>query len=352
VTVPSELTLERAMTIGGIGRSETRELSQVSKEIYATQWRKARAWKRGVLRSSSDTFTPEQVAMYALHLIEQGYARSTAGLAVRAIRWKHRVAGEPVPDGLPASYVLRGGDSTGTDHDAVNDTERPARRDPFELLSALAATCKPATPKGCRDLALLNLVYAGGFDTAQLAALNVGHVMIDRDGRAEPRTTYWLPLLPSLDDGVTLRHTPRPHYGTLCPVCTLGRWLDMLLNVAPRVGDDAPLFRSIDKGGNIAGTFERKGGQSSAAGRLLGRSINPIVLRPRAAEAGLLDVLPHPVKALRLAGAVAAYSAGEVDAAGAAIRAGYQPGSPLMLRELVDLTGPHMTAPTGEDTTK
>jgi len=344
------MTLERALTIGGIGRSETRELSQVSKEIYATQWRKARAWKRGVLRSSSDTFTPEQCAQYALYLIEQGYARSTAGLAVRAIRWNHRVAGEPVPDGLPASYVLRGRDSTATDHDPVNDTEHPARRDPFELLSALVATCKPASAKGCRDLALMNLVYAGGFDTGQLSSLNVGDVHLGYEQNAEPHTVYHVPLLPSRDNVVTLRHTPRPHYGTMCPVCTLGRWLDMLLDVTPRVPDDAPLFRSIDNGGNIAGTPDRKGGTTADGGRLAARSISPLVLRPRAADAGLLDVLTNPVKALRLAGAVAAYAAGEVDAAGAAIRAGYQPGSPLMLRELVDLAGPAMTAPAGEDT--
>src|SRR5688572_20212258 len=94
----STRALDRALTIGGIGRTATGELSAVTQGIYAGQVARAVAWKRDVLRSAVRTFTPEQVAHYALWLVEQGYARSTASLAVRAIRWSHRVAGEPVPD--------------------------------------------------------------------------------------------------------------------------------------------------------------------------------------------------------------------------------------------------------------
>lgn len=331
-------TLDRALTIGGVGRSTSGELSQVTRKIYATQYGKACDWKRVELRSPSRTFTPEQVAQYALWLVEQGYARSTAGLAVRAIRWGHRVAGEPVPDGLPASYVLRGGDSTGTDHEAVNDLDAPARRDPFDLLAAFTAACKPGETSGVRNLAIINAVYAGGFSAEQLSGLDAGDVHAEPD---VDRIAYALPLLPSRERFATLRHLNDPgHYATLCPACCLSRWVK-LLGYPPNT---APLFRSLDKGGNIAG-LDDKGGTSADGGRLAAGSISKIVLRSVAAEAGLLDVLASPLRALRLAGACAAYLSGALSADDAARRAGYRPGSPIMLSHLLQLTGP----PTRED---
>lgn len=324
----TERQVDRALTIGGVGRTETGELSPVTKGIYAGQYRRAVAWKLAELHSSDRTFTPEQVAQYALWLVEQGYARSTAGLAVRAIRWDHRVEGKPVPDGLPA-YVLLGGDST-ADHEAVNDLDSPASRDPTELLTAFASACRLGEPIGARDMCLVTLLYATGVSLDRLVALNI------EDIQAEGTVLYGVPV----DDirHVMLRHAdPAEHDATICPACAVGRWLDELTAQGAYTG---PLLRSVDKAGNIAGTSGGKAGGSTADGRLRARGIPENILRPLARRAGLDDVARAPARALRLAGAAAAYARGELDLDQTARRAGYTPGSALLLKHLLELTAP------------
>ena len=332
--------LDRALTVGGIGRTESGELTQVSRAIYATQYGKACAWKAAELSSASRTFTPEQVAQYALWLVEQGYARATAGLAVRAIRWGHRVAGEPVPDGLPASYVLRGADHTSDTLVDVNDLCVPARRDPSELLTAFTSACEPGAPRGVRNLAIVNALYSAGLSVARLVELDLRDVMVRREALTS-QLIYSLPVDGDHNRFRDLRHLNDPeHYATLCPACSMGNWLD-LLGWGPSDQDDRPLFRSVDKAGVINGTAESFCGPSTAVdGRLHHRSVAARILRPLAARAGLLDVLKSPVRALRLAGACAGYVRGEYDLHETALRAGYTPTSPLLLRHLLDLTGP------------
>lgn len=335
----SEL-LDRALTVGGIGRTATGELTQVSRAIYATQYGKACAWKAAELSSASRTFTPEQVAQYALWLVEQGYARATAGLAVRAIRWGHRVAGEPVPDGLPASYVLRGADLTSDRLVDVNDLCVPARRDPSELLTAFTSVCEPGTPRGVRNLAIVNTLFSAGMSVERLVALDVDDVQVESETLTS-QLVYSLPVGDDLTTYRALRHLRDPeHYATLCPACTMRRWLD-LLGWGSDAPLDRPLFRSVDKAGVINGTAESFCGPATAVdGRLHPRSVASRILRPLAAQAGLLDVLRSPVRALRLAGACAGYVRGEYDLHETARRAGYTPGSALLLRNLLDLTGP------------
>lgn len=309
--------LDRALTLGGVGRHG--ELSEVTRGIYAHWHGRAAAWKRSEFGSSVRTFTPEQVAQYALWLVEQGYARSTAGLAVRAIRWWHRVAGEPVPDGLPA-YVLLSGDSTAADHERVNDLDAPASRDPLDLLAAMTAVCRPGEPKGCRDLAIINLVYAAGCGVEQLAALNLGDVQSG-----------------TLDVGLSHHDTGPGHYSSMCSPCTLLAWYDLVRARLVKNDPHAPLFRAVDKGGNVAGTGDPYAGLAGT-GRLAPPTISRKILRPLAAEAGLH--LASPTRALRLAGASADYIAGHLSLDQAARRAGYTPNSALMLRHLLDLTAP------------
>jgi hypothetical protein len=308
---------ERALTLGGKGRHG--ELSEVTRGIYAHWYARAAAWKRSEVGSSVRTFTPEQVAQYALWLVEQGYARSTAGLAVRAIRWFHRVAGEPVPDGLPA-YVLLSGHSTPADHEAVNDLDAPASRDPLDLLAAMTAVCRPREPKGRRDLAMINLVYAGGFNAEQLAALNMG----------DAYETGRLDHLP--------HHDGLGCYPSMCARCSVLAWYNLLVGRLGTWNTTDPLFRPVDKGGNVAGTDDPYAGQHAGTGRLAHTSISRKILRPLAVEAGLH--LDSPVRALRLAGASADYIAGVITLDDAARRAGYTPRSALMLRHLLDLTAP------------
>lgn len=257
MTMPAtSAALDRALTIGGIGRSSSGELSEVTRGIYAHWYGRAAEWKRSELGTSSRTFTPEQVAQYAAWLVEQGYARSTAGLAVRAIRWFHRVAGEPVPDGLPASYVLRSGDSTAADHDGVNGLDDPASRDPLDLLAAMTAVCRPRDVKGCRDLLIVTLAFYAGVGAERISALNLGDV--------EPAGRAW--RVTSGSGEAEIEHLAEPgHYVTMCGACAIERWLDALSThgVDVEADNDRPLLRAVDKAGNIAGTFDPYCGTAS-----------------------------------------------------------------------------------------
>lgn len=319
--------LERALTIGGVGRTPTGELSPVTQGIYAGQMARAVAWKRDVLRLTGRTFTPEQVAHYALWLVEQGYARATAELAVRAIRWSHRVAGEPVPDGLPASYVLRGGDSTADDHGRVNDLDLSASRDPTELLTVFASACRLSQPIGARDMLLVTLLYETGMSIEAITALDVDDVHAAPDPAGE--------LAPG---PIILWHPEGAHDSAICGACAVTRWRSHLRAQGARPG---ALFRSIDRGGNIAGTRHAKGGRSTPGdGRLRARGIPDKILRPLASRVGMVDVMRAPARALRLAGAASAYAAGRATLDQAARRAGYKPNSALFLQHLIELTAP------------
>lgn len=324
--------IDRALTIGGIGQAPSGELSPVTKEIYAGQYAKACEWKRAELPqldgSLSRTFTPEQLAQYALWKVQNGYARSTAGLAVRSIRWGHRVAGLPVPDALPAYYVLRAGEPTaGTSE--VNYFDSPARHDPTEILTAFASACRIDRPIGRRDMCLITMMYATGMRLEALTDLDI------EDLRPVAGVNAWMVPTPdgparlecSAGDGTT-------HNDVVCPSCCLGYWLYELRNEGARTG---PLFRSIDKGSNIGGTTTRKAGVHTPGGRLRPLNIPESILRPLCVQAGLTSIRRSPARALRIAGAAAAYVAGEITLERAAARAGYSPTSGLLLRHLLEL---------------
>lgn len=312
--------VDRALTIGGVGRASSGELSPVSKAIYAGQAARGDEWRRSELRLTDPTWTPHDLALYAEALIEQGYATATALLAVRAIRWSHRVHGRPVPDGLPARYVLRVEDDTAPGH-AVNGTGPSARLLGADLLPALASATTPGTAKAARDVALVVLVYALGMTAEQLVALD----LVDVQPPARTGRVYRV-------DGAALRHLVRCARGTaICPACSLRGWLDELRLADVTTG---PLFRSIDRGGNVGGAHRKGGRTSTDAGRLSPRGAGR-ELRRLVTVAGLADVVTHPIRDLRLAGALDAYRDGAA-LADVAARAGYRPDSPLLLRLLLD----------------
>jgi hypothetical protein len=326
----TEKLLHRALTVGGIGRTESGELSPVTRGIYAHWYARACRWKLTELGESSRTFTPEQVAQYAQWLVRQGYARSTAGLAVRAIRWGHRVAGFHVPDGLPATYVLRGAHSTAEQVGDVNDLDVPARRDPSELLAAFVSGCMLRSVKGDRDRCIVNLLYATGLSAERLVGLNLDQV------RSRADIVF---VGPSAGPETLLVHAGTWHEASTCPVCTVRAYVAALAAAGVRTG---PLLRSVDKGGNVGGgTAGKAGGHRTPGGRLSMRGLTSKVLPAIAADAGLAGLIgPSAVRALRLAGAAAAFKRGEATLEQTAIRAGYRPGSALLLAHLLDLVTP------------
>lgn len=336
--------IDRALTVGGIGRAPSGELSPVTRDIYAGQYARACAWKNAEMPPldgvPSRTFTPEQLAQYAQYKVQRGYARSTAGLALRAIRWGHRVAGLPVPDALPALYVLRGGEPSPGAPGDVNDLDSPARRDPTEILTAFASACRLDRTIGRRDLCLVTMIYATGLRLEGLAALDIEDITPVGGVNA-----YSVPIPPRRAGGegsrivldCTAGYRDTTHAAPLCAACCLTAWRFELRRQGAQTG---ALFRSIDKADVIGGTSKAKAGGAGAGGRLRPRGIPESILRPLCVDAGLTAIRRAPARALRLAGAAAAYAAGEATLQQAAARAGYSPGSGLLLRHLLELTAP------------
>ncbi|MEV4122893.1 hypothetical protein [Micromonospora sp. NPDC049645] len=324
--------VDRALTLGGVGRGIDGELSSVTRQIYAGQAKRANVWRRSELKLTDDTWTPEDLALYAEALIAQGYARATAELAVRSVRWYARVHGRPSPDGLPALYVLRGSDTTAGDDEPVNDLVSRASRHSGELLAAMASAVDIDNPvKADRDLALVALAYAAGVGNATACELNVG------DLRALPNDSGWSIDLPGGRREV-VEHDQAEHDLGVCPACRVGLWFNRLTAAGTGDSEALPLFRSVDKAGNIGGAGVRKGGRvTDATGRLTSRSVTR-ELRRLAVRAGLVDAVESPTRLLRLVGAVDAFRAGRIHLAGAAARAGYKPDSPVLARLLLGYT--------------
>ena len=108
---------------------------------------------------------------FALDLQERGYAQSTVARKLASIRsfchyltQSGHVPQDPT-DGLDSPQVARRTPKTLSDREVALLLELPARSQ---------------TPKGLRDRAILELLYATGMRVSELTALNAGDVDLDR----------------------------------------------------------------------------------------------------------------------------------------------------------------------------
>jgi integrase len=252
--------VDASLTALGRGRGDGGRLREKTRRAYAKAWAAAEAW----VRSEHLTVMPwssETLARYAAVLLEQGYAKATVDGRLSAVKAKHRERGEPVPDGVAAWYVLRGADDTAADPVMVNNP-RPRRA----ALAAIAAELDPATAAGARDLAMVTLGWDLLARTVDLVALDIGDVLdaADGDGLVVRLGDRWLPV-----DHV---HDPVD----VCPVEPTLAWLGHLRQAGAMSG---PLFRAVDKGGNIAGCGPHASPPSSTGHRLADRSVRHIWTR-------------------------------------------------------------------------
>lgn len=234
--------------------------------------------------------SPDTLAEFVGWLAHRGFAPSTIQLALSAVRWKHRVSDLPVPDGMKSAAALRG-----LKDEMLANGWRPKRSAPARTreLGLLVAACPLDTAAGLRDRSMVLVGYAVAARRKVLVNLDIADVQ-PVDARTT-RFNLWR------DKGKTNRICPVSHWGTvrggwcrdeLCPLCATQAWLDFLRQ---RGVESGPLYRPIDKAGNIAGA-----GRPICGGHdeRLGRSAINYIIEHRRIQAELpRGVTPHSLRA-------------------------------------------------------
>lgn len=183
---------------------------------YASDWKNFSAWCQSVkqrdLPASSTT-----VALYIGAQAKQGYAPSTLGRRLAAIRLMHLGARVPSPhDALEVDEVMRG-------------VRRIWQRPPEQKAPAVDEDIKRmvdsidlSTMKGLRDRALLLIGFAGALRRSELVALDVEHVTEQAEGLkvliASSKTDQ-----EGQGQIVAIPGVPTSAY---CPVQALAEWLE------------------------------------------------------------------------------------------------------------------------------
>lgn len=233
--------------------------------------------------------SPDTLAEYVGFLAHRGYAPSTIQLCLATVRWKHRVQGEPVPDGVKASAALRG-----YKDELLAQGWRPRRSAPARTreLERLVDACPLDTVAGLRDRSMILLGYAVAARRRALVNLDLVDLW-ELDARTYRVSIY-------RDKGRSQRNVAVSHWGQprkgwcrdpLCPLCATFAWVEVLHEHKIEHG---PLYRPIDKGGNIGGVRPLAGGHDERLGMT---AVNYIVDQRRI-EAGLpKGITPHSLRA-------------------------------------------------------
>jgi site-specific recombinase XerD len=173
------------------------------------------------------------VAAFLAAEADAGRAASTIGRRCAAIRYAHKLAGEPDP----------------TDDEGVRATVRGIRRTvgtapnqkaaaTAELLAAMLMRT-PDTLTGKRDRALLALGFAGAFRRSELVALDVADLREDKDGlRVMVRRS-------KTDQEGRGAEKAIPHGRFIRPVALVREWLD-----AAEISE-GPVFRPVSRSGRV-----------------------------------------------------------------------------------------------------
>lgn len=276
--------VDRALTAVGRGRSTGGRLQKRTLVKYRRHQAEWEQWRRP--RGYPNAATSEALAVWAGALLQRGYAKESVKGRLNAVKALCRERGWPVPDGVAAWSVLRGDDLTPGGAGKVNTPL--ARR--AELL-AVVGGCDTGRAAGVREWCLATLAYDILANPQELIGLDIEHVTPTATG-----------LLVNLGGPAGLRvdHDHAP--ADLCPVCATVAWLGVLRRSGATRG---PLFRPIDKGGNIAG-LGPIAGHRTADGRLNPRGFQKIWRRCMVR----VGLVPVPPRMLRLGGAADDVAAG------------------------------------------
>lgn len=266
--------------------------------------------------------TPATVAEYLSHLADRGLAPATLERALASIRAAHRAAGLPPPETAPALLVLRGYRKQRAQ--AGQPNARRAAPLSVRQLRELVGVLNAEEVTGLRDRTLLVVGWAMFARRSELVGLDVGDV-------AEVEQGLLVTVRTSKTDKNSAGRQVALPYGSrvdTCPVRLMRAWLAVL---AAHGIESGPLFRRIDRHGNIAGApgGARAAGRGPADGRLSGQAVGMILVR--AAAAAGLDATGLRAHSLRAGGATGAYTAGG-NLLAIARHGGWADGSPVLLR--------------------
>lgn len=306
--------IDRALTVGGYLTSADGRYKKSTAHLYAAAWNAFETWCRSAGRTPMPA-TPETIATYAAHLLDDGYVPDTIKCRITAIRARHRIMGHPVPDNIPAWAVLCGAESSRV-RPVVNGITRP------ELQMAIRAC--PDTTLGIRNRALALLAWDVLLPIPDIVALDVTDITDPWDDH--PMTIDANPTRDVAHDHATAIDTTCPHCHaqpgqacrwstkttdpnithsgreraaddtSACPACAIRAWIRQLHLAGIR---DGALFRPVDRLGVIAGSGVPRSGSTAPDARLTVRSVHRVWAR-LVAESGITPCTP---RALRLGGA-------------------------------------------------
>jgi site-specific recombinase XerD len=203
-------------------------------KAYRTDWALFSTWCRQYGFQSLPA-SPDAVAAFLAAEADAGRAASTIGRRCAAIRYAHKLEGQPDP----------------TDDEGVRATVKGIRRTvgtapnqkaaaTAEVLAAMLMRT-PDTLTGKRDRALLALGFAGAFRRSELVALDVADLREDKDGlRVMVRRS-------KTDQEGRGAEKAIPHGRFIRPVALVREWLD-----AAEISE-GPVFRPVSRSGRVRG---------------------------------------------------------------------------------------------------
>lgn len=256
-TVPAHLPAtipiaDLARSAGELARASS---AAATRRAYGFAWRDWSSWctKRKVEALPGE---PRMLACYIAELVALGRRISTIALALSAISAAHGAAGVPSPtDSAVVRTTMKGTRRTlgvrGHGKDAL-------------LLSGLEQLVEPLgdRPIDLRDRALVLVGWAGAFRRSALVALDVEDL-----GRTPEGLAVRIRRDKTDPDGEgRLIGIPRARRPELCPVGAVERWL-------ARAGiADGPVFRPVDRHGNVSGARLSGASVADVVHRLIGRA--------------------------------------------------------------------------------
>ena len=205
---------------------------------YRSDWRHFTAWCRDRDVPALPA-APETVALYLAALADDHRRPATLTRRLTSIAKAHETAGFPSPATVKhaaVSETLKG-------IKRIHGTAQPGKSPlvTADLQKLLAHTGRGAL--GDRDKALLLVGYCGAFRRSELAALEVRDLTWSDDGVA-----ILLRRSKTDQEGQGRKVAiPRGAHKATCPVRALRHWFD----AAQLDGVEGPVFRSVDRHGNI-----------------------------------------------------------------------------------------------------
>ncbi len=191
-TQPDPAALARRPDPAGplaVATPTTRKLADASisvntRRAYAGALRRLDAWR------GAAPVDDASLAVYLGELFEAGRAPATAALAVAAVRFRAKLAGQPDPAGEATARVLGGYRRTAADRG--RGQAAPLRAD--GLAAILATAARPRTDgrgvespttahrRGRLDAVIASLLFMGGLRRSEVSALEWRDVSDARDG--------------------------------------------------------------------------------------------------------------------------------------------------------------------------